>query len=50
VETNSRKLEAVKAAQKDGWAGEADRILGSIEKDQVDITTYLARRVFVRHW
>jgi len=49
VDINSRKLEAVKAARKDGWDAEADRILGIIEKDQADIASAMARRVFIRH-
>lgn len=49
VDVNSRKLEAVKAARKDGWDAEADRILGIIERDQADIANCMARRVFIRH-
>ena len=50
VETNSLKLESIKAAQKEGWAAEADKVVGLIEKDQVAITMALARRVFIRFW
>jgi sorting nexin-8 len=50
VETNSLRLEAVKAAAKEGWQEEADRIIGMIEKDQVTIAAQLNRRVFIRLW
>jgi sorting nexin-8 len=50
VETNSLKLESVKGAQKEGWQEEADRIIGSIEKDQASIASQLHRRVFIRAW
>lgn len=50
VEANSFKLEGIKAAQKDGWQDEADKMIGSIEKDQVSIAAQLHRRVFVRAW
>lgn len=49
IEAASTKLEAVKAAKKDNWADEADRIVGTIERDQAMITTLLSRRVFIRH-
>ncbi|KAG9001468.1 Sorting nexin mvp1 [Tulasnella sp. JGI-2019a] len=49
VEVNGRKLEAVKAAKKDGYEVEADKIAGLIEKDHVDIATCMTRRVFIRH-
>lgn len=48
VDSNSMKLEGIKAAQKDGWQDDADRIIGLIEKDQAMITTLLNRRVFIR--
>ena len=48
VDANSLKMEGVKAAQKDGWQEEADRIVGIIEKDQATITSLLNRRVFIR--
>lgn len=48
VDSNSMKLEGVKAAMKDGWQDDADRIIGLIEKDQAIITTLLNRRVFIR--
>jgi sorting nexin-8 len=50
VETNSLKLEGIKAVQKDGWQDEADRIIGVIEKDQAMIGAQLNRRVFIRAW
>ncbi|KZT59030.1 hypothetical protein CALCODRAFT_481801 [Calocera cornea HHB12733] len=49
VEASSKKLEQVKAVQKDGWEAEADKILGNIEHDQATISAQLARRVFIRH-
>jgi sorting nexin-8 len=48
VDSNSMKLEGIKAAQKDGWQDDADRIIGLIEKDQATIATLLNRRVFIR--
>lgn len=48
VDLNSMKLEGIKAAQKDGWQEDADRIIGLIEKDQATIATLLNRRVFIR--
>ncbi|EGN96804.1 hypothetical protein SERLA73DRAFT_111513 [Serpula lacrymans var. lacrymans S7.3] len=48
VDTNSLKMEGIKAAQKDGWQEEADRIIGIIEKDQATIASLLSRRVFIR--
>jgi sorting nexin-8 len=48
VDSNSMKLEGIKAAQKDGWQDDADRIIGLIEKDQAMIATLLNRRVFIR--
>ncbi|KAG8862145.1 Sorting nexin mvp1 [Tulasnella sp. 330] len=49
VEINGRKLEAVKAAKKEGFEVEADKITNLIEKDQVDIAACMSRRVFIRH-
>lgn len=48
VDSNSMKLEGIKAAQKDGWQEDADRIIGLIERDQATIATLLNRRVFIR--
>lgn len=50
VETNSLKLEGVKAAEKDGWQEEVDRFVVLIEKDQATIAAQLSRRVFIRAW
>ena len=50
VESNSIKMEGVKAAQKEGWQEEADRILVLIEKDQATIASQLHRRGFIRAW
>ena len=50
VEAASLRLETVKSAQKDKWADEADKIIGTIERDQATIGSLLARRVFIRHW
>ncbi|GJJ11483.1 hypothetical protein Clacol_005716 [Clathrus columnatus] len=49
IEGSSAKLEVVKAAKKDNWEDEADRIISTIERDQALISTLLARRVFIRH-
>lgn len=49
VATFQDRLEGVRAAQKDGWAAEADRIAQGVEQDQTAIAVQLARRVFVRH-
>ncbi|KAG2128543.1 hypothetical protein DEU56DRAFT_861385 [Suillus clintonianus] len=48
VDSNSMKLEGIKAAQKDGWQEDADRVIGLIEKDQATISTLMNRRVFIR--
>jgi len=48
VDTNSLKLESVKAVAKEGWEDEADKIAGNIEKDKATITAQLNRRVFIR--
>lgn len=50
VDSNSMKLEGIKAAQKDGWQEDADRVLVLIEKDQATIALLLNRRVFIRAW
>lgn len=49
IEVSSHKLQGIKDAKKDGWAAEADKVLGSIEMDQSAIATALSRRVFIRH-
>ncbi|KAI8974512.1 hypothetical protein BD414DRAFT_424283 [Trametes punicea] len=48
VEATGHKLEAVRQAKKEGWEHEADKLAGTIEKDQAMITALLARRVFIR--
>ncbi|KAL0564393.1 Sorting nexin mvp1, partial [Marasmius crinis-equi] len=48
VETTSVKLDGIKAAQKEGWQDEADRLSSAIEKDQATIAAQLSRRVFIR--
>jgi hypothetical protein len=50
VDSNSIKLESIKAVAKDGWEEEADKIAGTIEKDKATITAQLNRRVFIRAW
>lgn len=50
VETTALKADGVKAAMKDGWQDEADRLLASIERDQATIAAQLSRRVFIRAW
>jgi sorting nexin-8 len=50
VESNSMKMEGVKAVKKDRWEEEADRLIGIIEKDQATIAAQLHRRVFIRAW
>ncbi|KAK0446743.1 hypothetical protein EV421DRAFT_2079379 [Armillaria borealis] len=48
AETNLLKMEGVRAAQKDSWQEDVDRISGLIEKDQATIAAQLNRRVFIR--
>ncbi|KAF9223972.1 hypothetical protein BS17DRAFT_829865 [Gyrodon lividus] len=48
VDLNSMKLEGIKAAQRDGWQEDADRVVVLIEKDQATIASLLNRRVFIR--
>jgi sorting nexin-8 len=50
VDSNSMKLEGIKAAKKDGWQEDADRVVVLIEKDQATIASLLNRRVFIRAW
>ena len=50
VDTNSLKLESIKAVAKEGWEDEADNIADNIEKDKATITAQLNRRVFIRAW
>ncbi|KAH9940909.1 uncharacterized protein BXZ73DRAFT_88587 [Epithele typhae] len=48
VDTNSHRLEGIRATKKEGWEQEADKFAGMIEKDQAAIAAALNRRVFVR--
>ncbi|KAL0953785.1 hypothetical protein HGRIS_004969 [Hohenbuehelia grisea] len=48
VETNSLKCDGIKAAQKEGWEEEAEKLVASMERDQALIASQLARRVFIR--
>ena len=50
IETNSVKLDGVRAAQKENWQEEVDRLTALIEKDQATIAAQLSRRVFIRTW
>lgn len=50
VDQNSSKLEASRSAQKDNWQAEVDKFAGLIERDQISISSALARRVFIRFW
>ncbi|KAG6845493.1 hypothetical protein H0H87_008390 [Tephrocybe sp. NHM501043] len=48
AETTSLKLDGIRAAQKEGWEEEVDRLTGLVEKDQATIAAQLSRRVFIR--
>ncbi|KAF8074872.1 hypothetical protein FPV67DRAFT_602791 [Lyophyllum atratum] len=48
VDANSLKLEGMRAAQKEGWEEEVERLTGLIEKDQATIAAQLSRRIFIR--
>ncbi|KAJ3503320.1 hypothetical protein NMY22_g18288 [Coprinellus aureogranulatus] len=48
IEVNSVKLDGIRAAQKDGWLEEAERLTNLIERDQASVATQLNRRVFIR--
>lgn len=50
IEANSVKLDGTRAAQKDNWQEEVDRLAALIEKDQATIAAQLNRRVFIRAW
>lgn len=50
IESNSVKLDGIRTAQKDGWAEEADRLTGLVERDQATVAAQLSRRVFIRVW
>ncbi|KAF9266966.1 hypothetical protein L218DRAFT_1074801 [Marasmius fiardii PR-910] len=48
IETTSVKMDGIKAAQKEGWQDEVDKLAAGIEKDQATIAAQLSRRVFIR--
>jgi sorting nexin-8 len=50
IDTNSLKLDGIRAAQKEGWQDEVDKWTAVIEKDQATIAAQLSRRVFIRVW
>jgi sorting nexin-8 len=50
IETNSVKLDGTRAAQKDNWQEEVERLTALIEKDQAAIAAQLSRRLFIRAW
>ncbi len=50
VESNSVKLDGTRAAQKEGWQEEVDRLASLIERDQGTIAAQLSRRLFIRAW
>lgn len=50
VDTNSVKLDGIRAAAKEGWQEEADKLAAVIERDQGTIAAQLSRRVFIRVW
>ena len=49
IETTQMKLEGIRAAQKEGWAQEVDRLTTVIERDQLTIQQLLNRRIFIRY-
>jgi len=50
IETTSVKMDGIRAAQKENWQEEAERLTAMIEKDQATIAAQLSRRVFIRAW
>ncbi|KAH9479355.1 Sorting nexin MVP1 [Psilocybe cubensis] len=48
IETTSVKLDGIRAAQKENWQEEAEKLTAMIEKDQATIAAQLSRRVFIR--
>jgi hypothetical protein len=50
IDVTSVKLDGIKAAAKEGWEEEADKLANAIEKDRLMIATQLNRRVYVRAW
>ncbi|THH05409.1 hypothetical protein EW145_g4817 [Phellinidium pouzarii] len=49
IEMTQIKLEGIRAAQKEGWAQEIDRLSSLVERDQASIASSLNRRVFIRY-
>ena len=49
IETTQMKVEGIRAAQKEGWKDEVDKLNNTVERDQVTIQSLLNRRVFIRH-
>lgn len=50
IEMNSVKLDGIRAAQKENWQEEVERLSAVIEKDQATVAAQLSRRVFIRVW
>lgn len=50
IETTSVKMDGIRAAQRENWQDEAERLTAMIEKDQATIAAQLSRRVFIRAW
>lgn len=50
IEITSVKLDGIRAALKENWQDEADRLTAMIEKDQATIAAQMSRRVFIRAW
>ena len=50
IEANQARLEVVRAAQKDGWEADSEKLTALIERDQASILAQLNRRVFIRFW
>ena len=48
IEGNQMKLEGARAAQKEGWEVEVDKLTTMIERDQATISSLLNRRIFTR--
>lgn len=49
IEANQMKLEGIRAAQKEGWVQEVDRLTNLAERDQITIQQLLNRRIFIRY-
>lgn len=50
IEITSVKLDGIRAALKENWQDEADRLTAMIEKDQATIAAQMSRRIFIRAW